>query len=192
MSVKTVHELLYTASDDECIIHIDKLSDINITNICGSTLLMQSVIMGRIKIAEYLIKCGCDIDAVNHNNTTALMYACSYDRRDICQLLIKNNANVNMVNAHNKSAIIMAYWESSEDTVIDLLKSGAKFMDLFTLLDHQSIMYDTGTIKYHLRDMYRDEIISVINTSDADNIIAHCFSKIYVPQIVDIISAFII
>ena len=46
---------------------------------------------------EYLLKIGCDIDAVDNHNRSAIMLACHWHRNKIAHLILDYNPDLNFV-----------------------------------------------------------------------------------------------
>lgn len=65
------------------------MSDINKTDEDGNTLLMLSIILGRLKVAQKLLDAGANKDAKNNNGYTALHFAEKYNLAEVKQALLK-------------------------------------------------------------------------------------------------------
>lgn len=69
--------------------------NINETDENGDTLLHAAINVGHIKIAEFLIACGANLDCVNNSDYTPLLLAIEIGDFDLIKLLIRSNADVN-------------------------------------------------------------------------------------------------
>jgi len=78
---------------------------------------------GHIKIAEYLLEKGANINANPGNSgSTALMYAISSENEDLAELLIKKGADVNKM---NKEFIAPLYYAKNKRIIELLIKNNA-------------------------------------------------------------------
>ena len=149
-----------------------------------------------------MIEYGADITVLDSLEWNALMLACdSRDREpiNVVKILI-NKYDVNIKNYHGESALTIAYKQLHWKTVEYLIDNNADFATHIDMLtDYHSYNRSSSLEKSvknmhnHIRDKYRQYIINVINNDQSvDNVIAECFRKTYVPQLVDIIAEFII
>lgn len=110
----------------------------------GYTLLHESVEIGDLNLATYLLKKGAQVDSLDIAHQTPLMIASFNGHFDIMKLLLEKGANPNAQSYDHKTALmIIANKDSiskSEEEVIDLLLSykadielknlhGQKFID---------------------------------------------------------------
>ena len=70
--------------------------NVNLKNDTGDTALHMAAYSGNLLIAEQLIDCGADVDAVNNYNETPLMYAARKSRSSMIRLLLQRGADRNI------------------------------------------------------------------------------------------------
>lgn len=79
-------------------------ADINFRNENGSTTLEQAAGQGNLKIVEFLIGVGADIncDETGNGNSSPLHMACAYGHLEVVKMLLKNGANPNLKSKDGK------------------------------------------------------------------------------------------
>jgi len=82
--------------------------NISIRDANNCTFLHWAAISGQVEMAEYLLKCGIDINATNKFGCTALHVTTGKDRLDIARLLIEYGANKDIRNSENQTAVELA------------------------------------------------------------------------------------
>ncbi|AYV79092.1 MAG: hypothetical protein Faunusvirus2_39 [Faunusvirus sp.] len=122
----------------------------------------------------------------------SLMFVIYYKRINIVKELILKGANVNYKNSEGTTALYIACRYGHEDIAIILIKAGAYFVNILDELDGYGIEYSCQQVIQYLRDLYRQQIISIINDDKDDNTMAISFRTTYAVEVVDIISEFII
>ena len=97
----------------------------DINTVSGYTVLTYAIINKHIKMVEYLLKHGADLNLQGDNGETALMYATKYGYTDIVTILLKYGANLNLQDNSGETALICATKRGYTDIVVILLKHGA-------------------------------------------------------------------
>lgn len=97
--------------------------NINIKDRDGMSALMYACSNGWLKLVEFLIDCGADIEMKdNQNHETALFFAVRYNRIDVVKLLLSCNANKDVANKNGHTVHIIAENKNMVD-VLNLLNS---------------------------------------------------------------------
>jgi len=94
-------------------------------NVGQYTPLMYSAELGRVDIAELLIKSGAHIDAQDNTGKTALTVSISYSQVSVAKLMINKKANINIAEKWGATPLSIACSKGSFDIVELLLKKGA-------------------------------------------------------------------
>jgi ankyrin repeat protein len=98
----------------------------NVTNLYGSSPLVEAVKLGDADLARMLLDAGADPDSPNQDNQTALMLASNVGSLKIAELLIEQGANVNAVESfRGQTALMWAAAENHPDIVDLLIAHGA-------------------------------------------------------------------
>ncbi|AYV79103.1 MAG: hypothetical protein Faunusvirus2_50 [Faunusvirus sp.] len=140
---------------------------------------------------EYIDKYN-DFYNIVHDRWHSLMYAIWYKsnyehNNNVITELIQRGANINFKSPSGKTPLSLACDYGCTDVAIILVKAGADFVDV---IDTHIIFYNHQQVIQCIRNVYRERIISVINTGD--NAIAISFKTTYVSGIINMISEFII
>lgn len=98
----------------------DKL--INYVDNRGNTALFWSAKFNNIKLSEFFIEKGIDVNAKNKAGNTALIWASSFDNTNVAKLLIENGADVNAKNNDGNKALTYAYMNNNEELANLLLE----------------------------------------------------------------------
>ena len=90
-----------------------------------SPLLIASI-AGNLKIVEFLLEHGAEVDQQNNNKfNTPLIVAAENGHKDVVELLLKNNAKINKTNSGYSTPLIVAASNGHKDVVEILLKNNA-------------------------------------------------------------------
>ena len=97
-------------------------ADVNITNMCGNTPLMEAIRAGtylnrsitpssvaickQVDTVKLLLREGADVNLRNHRRTSALLLAANHNDIAILKMLIEAGADVNVTDFKNRSALI--------------------------------------------------------------------------------------
>lgn len=97
----------------------------------GWTGLIISCFNEHLKIAEFLIDNGADVNAVNHNGTSVFMYAKSPIQKKqndtaILELLLKYGANINHLDIFDKTVLDYVKENQAFNLAKWLISKGAK------------------------------------------------------------------
>jgi len=109
----------------------EKGADVNATNSCGYTALMEACNCGRTDIVKFLIGEGANVNAYQECGNTALMFVIDNknlgeeDCMNLVKLLIEYGANVNVRNKIGETALIQALKKRRFATAKLLLNNGA-------------------------------------------------------------------
>jgi ankyrin repeat protein len=87
---------------------LDKGADVNYTNSCGCTPLINSIINRHFKIMKLLVKNGADVNAETDSGYTALIYATAGGMLSYVKFLVKHGADINHRNILGHSALYCA------------------------------------------------------------------------------------
>jgi hypothetical protein len=109
-----------------------KLCQVNrkLVHVKGSCLhwtpLHLAVIRGNIKMAEWLLNHGAEVDARDFEGGTPLLWAVGYRQVDLVELLLERGASVDAVDNNGRSTLQSAFREVNQDLAELLRKHGAK------------------------------------------------------------------
>ena len=78
----------------------------------------QSVVRFPLKVAQWLVENGADVERVDQWGWSALHLACIENRPDIVELLCKRNSNILCIETHRKHAALHIAALSDIDDVI--------------------------------------------------------------------------
>jgi len=95
------------------------------TNETGMTLLILTVIYGRIRIARLLLEAGANINQTNSVGDTALHFSVRKHNQLLTELLIKNHAGVNLASKINETPLHIAARNGDHELCEILLAGGA-------------------------------------------------------------------
>ena len=104
---------------------IEKVVDINVTNINGSTALHLAI--NNIETMQFLIEKGIDINAKNKYGNTVLHVAVWNNYYDIVQFLIEKGADINEKNNNGNMVLDLAFKNNDIEMVLLIINNGAKF-----------------------------------------------------------------
>ena len=108
-------------------------ADVNIQNDCtgGETPLIALLWLRRftqklvpLNDFEFLINCGCNIDAVDYRGWNVLMHSIFQRRTDVAEMLLTRGANPNFIDNNRLSAMHLACWTSNIDMIEILISKG--------------------------------------------------------------------
>ncbi|XP_013199739.2 26S proteasome non-ATPase regulatory subunit 10 [Amyelois transitella] len=126
MSIGSVYETAYKGDFNQVKVKIDqnealaKTPDSN-----GRLLLHWAALGGNENLVDYLIDCGCDVNAIDDTNSTPLILAASAGRYEVVRLLIGRGANVNHKTNRGQSSLHYACSKGHIEVVKILLDAGA-------------------------------------------------------------------
>ena len=120
------------------------------------TFLINAASMGNIKVLQFVIDCGANIDFQDKIGYSALHFAAQNRLIEITDLLIEKGANVNVRDIHGNSPIWTAIFNAKDDFTIvkKLYKAGA---DIETKNKHDKSPKDFG------ETVYKDKFMQLIN-----------------------------
>lgn len=104
---------------------IEKKGDLNLSDGFGRTLLMWSVLDGKIDRVKALIDAGCMMNLGDKNKNTALMHAIQSSNVDIAQILVLHGSGVNHCNEANSTSLMTSVEQENLELVQLLLLHGA-------------------------------------------------------------------
>lgn len=104
---------------------IEKKGDLNLSDGFGRTLLMWSVLDGKIDRVKALIDAGCMMNLGDKNKNTALMHAIQSSNVNIAQILVLHGAGVNHCNEANSTSLMTSVEQENLQLVQLLLLHGA-------------------------------------------------------------------
>lgn len=99
---------------------VQKLSDINIQNKYGWTLLHIAIRRDRADMVNFLLDNGADINKIDGVGWTPLMEAIMDDMLNLCRILVNRGADKSIANARGVTALMLAQKFGRED-MYDLL-----------------------------------------------------------------------
>lgn len=97
----------------------------NVVDPLGRRPILAALESGNLKIAEYLLDHGADINARDIRGNTALILAARFDRIKPFKFLLENKAQVNLVSDLGRSALFEASLVANLEMVEELLKRKA-------------------------------------------------------------------
>ncbi|AYV79521.1 MAG: hypothetical protein Faunusvirus20_4 [Faunusvirus sp.] len=147
---------------------------------------------GYEEVAIAMIYKGADIYNTCSFGYTPLILACSNGQSQLVKELIVRGVELNTRNDnHTKTALIAACDEYNIKCNIDIVQLLVKNGVDFAYMGNPEIRCDTKYLEI-FRRRYIHLILSVINDEHDDNAMAQCFKTTYVPQIISLISEFIL
>ncbi|AYV79673.1 MAG: hypothetical protein Faunusvirus35_12, partial [Faunusvirus sp.] len=123
------------------------------------------------------------------NRSNSLICAIAFQYENIVTELIRMGANVNYKSVGNKTVLTLSCIYRRENIIIILIEAGALFVEF---IDSHIVKYSCYQVIQYIRNVYRKQIISVIDDGSTNNAMAVSFKTTYVSGIIDIISEFII
>lgn len=105
--------------------YIERKGDLNLSDGFGRTLLMWSVLDGKIQRVKALINAGCLMNLGDKNKNTALMHAIQMSNVEIAQILVLHGAGVNHCNEANSTSLMTSVEQGNLELVELLLLHGA-------------------------------------------------------------------
>ena len=115
---------------------------------------------------EFLINCGCDLEAVDCRGWSVLMHSVFQRRTDVAEILLTRGVNPNFVDSNSLSAMHLACWTLNIDMIEILISKGCstnsedlyKATPLFYCIgpkfdEIRSILLENGADTYH-EDMF--------------------------------------
>lgn len=84
--------------------------------------LIQTIRMGNLKLAKFLLDQGVNINAISSNGYPALMFAAINDHRSMVELLLRRGADIDQVDKNGQTALIAATQVNRPEIVQILLK----------------------------------------------------------------------
>ncbi|AYV79093.1 MAG: hypothetical protein Faunusvirus2_40 [Faunusvirus sp.] len=181
-------KLVRDENEAKCIEYIDKYNDFYNIYVHSSSPLTCACVNGMDTVAYKLLDCGADIN-LSDDGWHSLMWACFQRHTNLALELIRRGANVNNVSQYGTTALRLACRYMCIDIAIALIKAGAHFVDI---IDTHILCSDQKKIIQYVREVYRQQIMSVINDDTNDNALATSFRTTYAVGVVDMISEFII
>jgi len=130
-------------SSDDVNMDVNKSNSVKIIDKFGDTALHDTIRSGDIKIVEYLIFQGADVNATGQYNYTPLHLAVRANDLNISKLLLINRSIVNSKDDFGDTPLIDAVKNNNEELTKLLLCKGAKKDEMnnsnLTALDYASI-----------------------------------------------------
>ncbi|AYV79672.1 MAG: hypothetical protein Faunusvirus35_11 [Faunusvirus sp.] len=148
-----------------------------------------------------LLQRGCETGCIKYINKyndfydtpvdgwSSLMRAIAFRRKNTVIELIRKGANVNYKSLGGSTCLELICIYKYENLAIILIEAGAIFVNI---IDSHIVKYNCNQVIQHIKNVYRKQIISVIDSESTDNALAVSFKTVYVAGIIDIISEFII
>jgi ankyrin repeat protein len=96
--------------------------NLNAANAAGESPLMLAALTGQLKLADYLVQKGAD---VNKPGWTPLHYAASNGHREVIKLLLENHAYIDAESPNGSTPLMMASMYGNPQSVKLLLDEGA-------------------------------------------------------------------
>jgi hypothetical protein len=166
-------------------------ADINITDSYGDTALIDSCYHGRYDVALKLIDRNANINIARCNKRTALSMLCSgpanQQQLDVATALIDRGVDINVFDGHD-TPLTHACLADNSELAIKLIDSGAQFVKYIEKIKTRNC---SQIIDYIIKK-YNESIFAAMNDEQPNNMFATSFKKTYVPQLVNIIVAFIL
>lgn len=123
---QTIFDVIKSGDFSEVQSMIEKdTSLIRLKDTGGCTPLHRSVMEGSIRIAEYILSSGSDINAKDNRGFTPLHYACNYDFENIAVLLIERSAEINLKENRGLTPVFLAARSGNLNLVKMLVDKGA-------------------------------------------------------------------
>jgi len=105
------------------------LSELQFIDGEGLTLLHHAARVGHLKIVEYLVACGADINKQDHSGFTPLYEASLHGYQSIMSFLLSKGADVNLQDAHGRTVLHILCEKGNQDGAVLCLIEG-KNVDL--------------------------------------------------------------
>ncbi|AYV79380.1 MAG: hypothetical protein Faunusvirus11_19 [Faunusvirus sp.] len=174
-----------------CTEYIEKYNDFYDTlSEGGYNALMLACSNGFECIVHKLIEHGANVNITTAAGDTPLIIALRTRQNiDLIQLLIERGADVT-TKTENGTVLQIAYNNNTSDTVmIMLIETGADFTDIMDILRYDRYDYD---LREYIRDKYRKQIMSTVDDVSADNQLSTSFRTTYVPEILGMMTDYIV
>ena len=133
---------------------IENGADVNQTSSYGVTPLMSAVRVKDLKLVEYLIENGADINAKNTHikQCSALCYAAGNDLTEISIILLENGADVNQYDIKHRTILMRQISSMTEPTFDVFIKNkhtdwSIKDVNGYDILSYLSFVYKERIIK---------------------------------------------
>ncbi|AYV79125.1 MAG: hypothetical protein Faunusvirus3_5 [Faunusvirus sp.] len=179
---------LVNHSDKElCLNYIKKHKTEHDTSIYSYNPITYACSRNREDIVYEFIKQGVDVNMKDHYGDTALATAVRANCLNIAQFLIANRADINATTRGTLSVLEVALIGHHLTSVEFLIKNGANIYDVQY---HNRSKYEP--IRRVIYNEYHKIIVDTMNDKSETNVFAQCFRTTYVPQLVDIITGFIL
>ena len=192
MTEQLPHEfvaMIYNRDEADCIEYIRQhlgIIDLNMKSMFGEfsgTPLIWASCQNMSNVARELISRGADIHCKSNSKWSALMHAASRGNMEIMRMLIAAGIDINYKIPHIQSfnwrtALNMTlnhYW--CDDMSVELICAGADIIYHEGYNDYATYIFSYNRIGKRERDIYRKEIVKIID--DSDNIMAICFKTTY-------------
>lgn len=104
---------------------LESLSDINLTDRDGRTVLINAAFCGRVDVVRFSLDKGADINAADSNGFTALHFAVQEENLDMMRFLLEKGADVNARNAFGNNPIFIPKRNASQELFSLLMDHGA-------------------------------------------------------------------
>ncbi|MFT9057398.1 MAG: ankyrin repeat domain-containing protein, partial [Ethanoligenens sp.] len=97
-------------SDEEILKTLNSISNVNIKNSEGETLLISASYYNRIQVVRRLIELGADVNAQNKNGYTALHVAAEKNFGHLGKILLENGADANATDFFGNTPLAKAVY----------------------------------------------------------------------------------
>ncbi len=104
-----------------------KITDPNIVNSRGDSLLLAAVTMGNVEAVEHLLALGADVNQQNYNTRdTAVLRSVYMGHDEITRLLVYDNADLNLSNNYHQTPMSLAVDKKNYELINLFLQNGVK------------------------------------------------------------------
>jgi len=121
--------------DNFKIIIQNNVLDLNFQNDKGDTYLMEAIEKKGLKIRDYLLERGANVDLQNHQGINALMKAITLKQLETVHLLIQKKSLLDKKNLNGDTALHLAIKLENEEIAILLVRAGANIK----ITDHDNL-----------------------------------------------------
>ncbi|AYV79520.1 MAG: hypothetical protein Faunusvirus20_3 [Faunusvirus sp.] len=180
----------YFGQDNVVLQLIANGADINAADSYGDSLLIVYCQQYKYDMILKLINHGADVNTVSKYKRTALLILCNSPPHEqqlvVVTALINRGADVNKCDTY--TPLCYALQRGNIELAIKLINAGARFVEYLDI----NYVVKYPQVVNEFRHKYNESILAAMNDECPTNAFAASFKKIYVPQLVDIITAFIL